>query len=449
MPILFWTFKNYLSDARKGRLKEFDINAYQENILKHLNQNNLNNVSLPELSFNKYLADRIQNVNAFSEIKAPNNTSINDQLTASGNHGLITELNAIFLPVPAPATGNILGINDMQARFTQTITDIQNDINNNIANLSAYGIAQNLDELKASAIASINHQTDTSKRNLETLLNDPAKNWETSLNATPEQFEQIKNQMLKTFDENANKVKEELQKSLNETIQQIREQADKQRKSHAVYEMIMKASEENMNKALEAIERRHPGASCTVGQNQNNLTLAGAGIEDFGPIIKTFTGRDITVNNGALSIQMPGYGNTYNSSVFDSRRRSDFKFLMEIAYSKYDKINIAVTHPLPDVQAKRAREAVIAALETGYPLENISVQHQGKKLKGNEIFENLFKEVKGTDERGNRIDKDYTQRLQAAIQIGQGKHSRKQAVDAQANRAAVSEYSQSPAAPRA
>lgn len=428
LPVL--AYKYY--DLKQARLDEFSIEAYQKNIKKHINQDTLKGTVLPEFAFNKLMAERVQSIDEFSAIKAPGNKSLSEKLEETGNDNIITNINGLL--------ANSNQLTDAKHTYTTTIAALKNDINTNETNLSAYGIAKNLEELKVSSLQAIDNEAKRAKDELENLFNDP--NMPGAFKASHEQVEHIKSQMLQTIDEKASKSKEEFEKSLSETIKSIREEADKQRHFRAAYVMMMNASERNRQNAEAAIKRRHKDkGTMSIITTDTGLNLTGASIEDFGNIMDTLTGgsRGVTVNNGVLNIQMPGWGAPYNWPWLDSRRRSDFKALMIAAkVAKYDKIMITVTHPLASVRAERTREAVIAALESGYPLEKISVVLDGKKIKGNEIREKVFITL---DPTGKIVEKDYSAKLDTAIQVGANFMEKIEKMDAPTQSEAVSEYS--------
>lgn len=164
---------------------------------------------------------------------------------------------------------------------------------------------------------------------------------------------------------------------------------------------------------LYAKERQRKGlppesTTVQVGISENKIDLNGIKLKDI-PVIKSITGREIHQQpDGSFAIQMPMINPFYYQDPRQNVKTDMMLIAQAIKASGYDSIEMNCNFPNSEkVAMERGRQAFAACIESGFPVDKITINVNGKPMKADELFKEHPKTYQDIMSRASKISKDY------------------------------------------
>lgn len=353
-------------------------------------------------SFTTYQQKRIKSTDGFSEVKAPDGKTIAEKLKdpAAGDPARLAK----------EALDGALKSDKLETAltdFTKKVKGLNEILAADKPEFLPGEIGSFLLKMKGEAIAEINNQHAEAKSKINDLFanNDEFKNnLQTSLGCSPDQLEQVKADMLASLEKSYKEQRENLEKALEESAKNLFEAARKQffRLSWLGYNYNRDASmREDMEKQMAG---NLNGTSMEFNFSGSDDTLRNVDISKLSVFTTSnygwFTGAKITKTANGYSVQL--------NQIFetdDSTRQKIASMVQLMLAEGKDTCTLKINNKDPKRAEEDARLAYEGAIIAGMDPKKISIEVNGEmKMKY---------DAKGNPEKTD-LFKGYEQRLQFA-----------------------------------
>ncbi len=282
-------------------------------------------------------------------------------------------------------------------------------------------------ELKGNAITAIKVQQQAEKNRLEAQFQDPEfrTNLSQALNLNSDaDIDVVKTNMIADLEANQKKQLDAFEKSTTASQTTLHKAAAAEQsellfianlhKNNApMRKEIERLAEQNRKKAeQDALAKGLPppghAVGVVLGANENGMTLSGVTIADLG-IIKTISGKydikPVPGKPGSFSMDMGSekfFGATlFNPRYYQDPRQNvltDFTLMAQaVRASGFEKIKMEMDFQPQEVALERARQAYMAAINSGFPAQaipkdeknnpdKIVIMVNGKEMRADELF---------------------------------------------------------------
>lgn len=364
-------------------------------INKYRGSYSLNNGQAATDSFDVWNNSRIQNAEALSAIKGPDDKPITDKIHEKSTNEdclfVLRDLNEVFAMQPTTQQA--------MADFKKNLDAANRYITDEHSAYHPGDFAQYLTEERNKALTAIKQQYDWEFKALETKFKNPdfTNALKQSLGITTDKpVDAIQASMKNALEEEKKKTVAEFEKGINEHIKKLHESAQTER-SRINFIATLYENNQNMKRIIDHLnaERRDAEASIEFDKKTGRATFKGISIDDIikmNGFLESTTGRKIErAADGTFSMQLP---NRFFSAGYYSdgglglnRRATDFLCLASAVRScGYPKITMSVSHSDPEHAEELARQAYQACRDAGYDDKDITIKVNDKAMKADEIF---------------------------------------------------------------
>ena len=270
-----------------------------------------------------------------------------------------------------------------------------------------------LKEEQDAAIKAIQAQQKSEIANLTKKFDDPTfqTNLKTTLNPaadTPKaDLDKIKTNMLKDLESAHSKQLEELTKSTNKSISDLHTAAAKDKKQFHFIAVMHKYGDPDTKQHINKLAAKNAkgGVTATYGGGSRNIDLTGIKVTDL-ERFKSLTGKTITPSEdgSSFSVDMSrSWRNLGDIGYYNDKRNNpeaDLRIIAEaVRGCGYKKITMSANFDDQKLAMIRGRQSYIAAIESGFKPDQITIKVNGTVMK---IREELFK---GHEETLDEINK--------------------------------------------
>ncbi|HAT8750401.1 TPA: Dot/Icm T4SS effector Ceg25 [Legionella pneumophila] len=419
-------FYNSIPLIGKHLKSESRAKKYTSEEFKRLEREYRDHIGLPENStfssdaFDKLVSSRVDDFRAFPKTNLPGGLLFHDKLkeanTTEGDNIRDVLSKTVLAPTEKFKTA--------QKNFTEstsTFKELTKLIPSKFRAQDLVGTMKELtDDARKAIIEQQAHEIQMLKEKLDPQKEGQAGNYVSDFKKAlglkdNDEVKKVTEGLIKELEETHKKQLGEFDKSTSESLNQLHK-ASASESSEYLFLANLYENNKEMRQTLEKLyakERQRKGlppesTTVQVGISENKIDLNGIKLKDI-PVIKSITGREIHQQpDGSFAIQMPMINPFYYQDPRQNVKTDMMLIAQAIKASGYDSIEMNCNFPNSEkVAMERGRQAFAACIESGFPVDKITINVNGKPMKADELFKEHPKTYQDIMSRASKISKDY------------------------------------------
>ncbi|HAT8179436.1 TPA: hypothetical protein JA361_08175 [Legionella pneumophila] len=419
-------FYNSIPLIGKHLKSESRTKKYTSEEFKRLEKEYRDHIGLPENStfssdaFDKLVNSRVTDFRAFPKTSLPGGLLFHDKLkdATTGEADNIREAlsKSVLTPTEQFKTA--------QKNFTDSTSTFKELIKLIPSKFRAQDLVSTMKELTDDARKAIleqqAHEIQMLKEKLDVQKEGQDGNYVSDFKKAlglkdNDEVKKVTEGLIKELEDTHKKQLDEFDKSTGESLNQLHKASASESTEYLFIANLYENNKE-MRQTLEQLiakERERKGLPPETTTVQTTITpekisLNGIKLKDV-PVIKSITGRELHQQpDGSFTINMPMINPFYYQDPRQNVKTDLMLLAQAIKASGYDAIEMNCNFPYSEkVAMERGRQAFAACIESGYPVDKITINVNGKPMKAEELFkedQNTYQDIMS---RAPKITKDY------------------------------------------
>ncbi|HAT6979190.1 TPA: hypothetical protein JAN54_13015 [Legionella pneumophila] len=419
-------FYNSIPLIGKHLKSESRTKKYTSEEFKRLEREYRDLIGLPENSsfssdaFDKLVSSRVDDFRAFPKTSLPGGLLFHDKLkeanTTEGDNIRDVLSKTVLAPTEKFKTA--------QKNFTESTSTFKELIKLIPSKFRAQDLVGTMKELTDDARKAILEQQAHEIQMLKEKL-DPQKEGQSGNYVSDfkkalglkdnDEVKKVTEGLVKELEESHKKQLGEFDKSTSESLTQLHKASASESTEYLFLANLYENNKE-MRQTLEKLyakERERKGlppesTTAHVGISAQKIDLSGIKLKDI-PVIKSITGREIHQQpDGSFTINMPMINPFYYQDPRQNVKTDLMLLAQAIKASGYDSIEMNCNFPNSEkVAMERGRQAFAACIESGFPVDKITINVNGKPMKAEELFKEDQETYRDIMSRASKVSKDY------------------------------------------
>ncbi|HAU2240239.1 TPA: hypothetical protein JBK70_05610 [Legionella pneumophila] len=419
-------FYNSIPLIGKHLKSESRTKKYTSEEFKRLEREYRDHIGLPESSsfssdaFDKLVSSRVDDFRAFPKTSLPGGLLFHDKLkdanTTEGDNIRDVLSKTVLAPTEKFKTA--------QKNFTEstsTFKELTKLIPSKFRAQDLVGTMKELtDDARKAILEQQAHEIQMLKEKLDPQKEGQSGNYVSDFKKAlglkdNDEVKKVTEGLVKELEESHKKQLSEFDKSTSESLTQLHKASASESTEYLFLANLYENNKE-MRQTLEKLyakERERKGlppesTTAHVGISAQKIDLSGIKLKDI-PVIKSITGREIHQQpDGSFTINMPMINPFYYQDPRQNVKTDLMLLAQAIKASGYDSIEMNCNFPNSEkVAMERGRQAFAACIESGFPVDKITINVNGKPMKAEELFKEDQKTYQDIMSRASKVSKDY------------------------------------------
>lgn len=349
-------------------------------------------------AFDTYLKGRLKSMKGFSEIQAPDETSVDKKLNDSATgKALISDINKLLEPTKATT--------DAQTAFNDTMSAINAYIRDETSIYHPTALIDYAHTVVNEAIEAIEKQQKHEAKALQDKFKEEGfktKFKEAMGLTSDDEYTKITGEMLATLQKKQTEELAKFKKEVSEPL--VKLHADQNKKEEARLSVLhvqqihgkgrwKRFWDEDSHEKIKELNTKAMGKKSfdmSVDGKDNTMSFIGVDIKDMPYLYSAETGLKIKNQNGVLTMEMPAHISSffYYGSA-DNKPKLDIMTLAQaIRAQGFETITMTISNMDKERTKECAMAAYEACIEAGFKPEDIVIKGgDGKAMTVDEIFE--------------------------------------------------------------
>ncbi|HAU1150571.1 TPA: hypothetical protein JBI12_01185 [Legionella pneumophila] len=419
-------FYNSIPLIGKHLKSESRTKKYTSEEFKRLEREYRDHIGLPESSsfssdaFDKLVSSRVDDFRAFPKTSLPGGLLFHDKLKDANTTEGDNIRDVLSKTVLAPTEK----FKKAQKNFTEstsTFKELTKLIPSKFRAQDLVGTMKELtDDARKAILEQQAHEIQMLKEKLDPQKEGQSGNYVSDFKKAlglkdNDEVKKVTEGLVKELEESHKKQLGEFDKSTSESLTQLHKASASESTEYLFLANLYENNKE-MRQTLEKLyakERERKGlppesTTVQVGLSEDKIDLNGIKLKDI-PIIKSNTGREIYQQpDGSFTIHMPMINPFYYQDPRQNVKTDLMLLAQAIKASGYDSIEMNCNFPNSEkVAMERGRQAFAACIESGFPVDKITINVNGKPMKAEELFKEDQETYRDIMSRASKVSKDY------------------------------------------